>query len=111
LRILRRDGVPFASYAEVAQQVAHIKQQLVKERDRAGQERQRAERLTEQLRSMVLIRIFFNLFKTVHQRVNVLDFIEGVLLTSYNGRDIHAVGRREPWQSYRQQTEPLFLMF
>jgi Uma2 family endonuclease len=66
LRIVRPDGAPFASYAEVAQQVAQIEQQLAEERDRAEQERQRAEqerqraeqerqraeRLAEQLRSM-----------------------------------------------------------
>ncbi len=52
LQLFRPDGMPFATYAEVSQQLAAALQAVEQERERAEQERERAERLAERLRSM-----------------------------------------------------------
>lgn len=59
LQLLRPNGEPFVSYAEISQQLECAKQEIEQERQRteqerqrAEQERQRAERLAERLRAM-----------------------------------------------------------
>jgi Uma2 family endonuclease len=52
LQLLRPDGVPFASYSEISQQLEVALQDVEQERQRTEQERQRAERLAERLRAM-----------------------------------------------------------
>ena len=52
LKLFRPDGSPFASYTEVSNQLAAISSQLEIALQTAEQERQRADRLAEQLRSL-----------------------------------------------------------
>jgi len=52
LKLFRPDGSPFASYTEVSNQLEAISSQLETALQTAEQERQRADRLAEQLRSL-----------------------------------------------------------
>jgi len=54
LQLLRPDGTPFTSYVEISQQLEQTLQALNLERERAEQERERADRLAQRLRELGL---------------------------------------------------------